>query len=128
MEHYGIKGKELRLLRSFLSGRDQIVETDTFRSTILKALANSCIQGSILANTFYTIYTNEVPLLHQVMKCPLTMASLLTPSPLYNFLEQIDFDLPELIKRSLTRIERIRNNAEDNLKRPVILNITLAGN
>ena len=81
MEHYGIRGKELRLFKSFLSDRDQIVEIDTFRSTILKSLANSCIQGSILANTLYTIYTNEVPILHQVMKCPLTMESLLTPTP-----------------------------------------------
>ena len=78
MEHYGIRGKELRLFKSFLSDRDQIVEIDTFRSTTLKSLTNLCIQGSILANTLHTIYNNEVPLLHQGMKCQLTKASLLT--------------------------------------------------
>ena len=114
MEHYGIRGKELGLFRSFLSDRTQFIEIDTFRSTILKSLANSCIQGSILANTLYTIYINEVPLLHHIMKCPLTMASLLTPSPLNNFLERIDIEsqttFPELLNASLKQLIKLEKN------------------
>ena len=96
MEHYGIWGKELKLFSSFLTDRSQMVEIDTFRSSTLKAPANGCIQGSILANINYTIYSNEIPLMHQVIKCPLTLDSLLTPGPSFpfgNFLGCHDIEL-----------------------------------
>ena len=73
-----------------------MVEIDTFRSSTLKAPANGCIQGSILANINYTFYSNEIPLMHKVIKCPLTLASLLTPGPslpLGNFLGRRDIEL-----------------------------------
>ena len=110
MEHYGIRGKDLGLFKSFLSERSQMVEIDTFRSSTLKAPPNSCIQGSILANTFYTVYTNEVPLVHKAIQCPLTLASLLTPLPFNTYLKRVDIPslknatLPELFDKSLTTI------------------------
>ena len=81
MEHYGVRGKELRLFSSFLSNRSQMVEVDTFRSSELECLNCSSCQGSILANTFYTIYTNEVPVVQNIIKCPSLLSCLLSPSP-----------------------------------------------
>ena len=81
IEHYGVRGKELRLFSSFLSDRSQMVEVDTFRSTEVKSLNCSCCQGSILANTFYSIYTNEVPLLLKIVKCPGLLSCMLSPAP-----------------------------------------------
>ena len=115
MEHYGIRGKELRLFSSFLSDRCQLVEIDTFRSSTLKSLANSCIQGSILANILYTLYTNEVPLMHRCIQCPLTLASLLTPLPFNTYLKRVDIPslpnatLPELFEKSLKWLDRFRS-------------------
>ena len=76
-----MRGKELRLFSSFLSNRSQMVEVDTFRSSELECLNCSSCQGSILANTFYTIYTNEVPVVQNIIKCPSLLSCLLSPSP-----------------------------------------------
>ena len=90
LEHYGVRGKELRLFNSFLSNQTQMVEIDTFRSTPLECPAMSCIQGSISVNTLFSIYTNEVPHLDTVLQCPHTLASLLTPSPCYTCIRTIN--------------------------------------
>ena len=63
LEHYGIRGQELKLMLSFLSSRKQFVEIDGIRSDTLQSPDCSVIQGSKLSSLLYTIYVNEVPLL-----------------------------------------------------------------
>ena len=70
LEFYGVKGPELELLNSYLSGWQQFVEIDTFRSNIVKNLPCSCIQGSKLSGLLYTIYTCELPLVQKIMQDP----------------------------------------------------------
>merc|ERR1712240_470264 len=50
-----------------LTYRKQFVEIDTNRSNTLNSLNCSVIQGSKLSGILYTIYTNEIPLLHTLM-------------------------------------------------------------
>ena len=70
LEFYGVKGPELKLLKSYLSNWQQFVEIDTFRSNTVKKLPCSCIQGSKLSGLLYTIYTCEIPLIQKIMKDP----------------------------------------------------------
>ena len=67
MEYYSIRGNTLELFQSYLTNRKQFVEIDTNRSNILNSLNCSVIQGSKLSGILYTIYTNEIPLLHTLM-------------------------------------------------------------
>ena len=67
LEHYGIRSKELKLFESFLTNRYQFVEIDTFRSSIIPSPPCSVVQGSKISGLLYTIYTNEIPLLSQLM-------------------------------------------------------------
>ena len=70
MDHYGIRGHALNLMRSYLGQRSQFVEIETFRSTLKPSLDLSTIQGSKMANIFFTIYTNKVPHIHNIFRCP----------------------------------------------------------
>merc|ERR1712240_891276 len=67
MEYYGIRGKELEIFKSYLNNRRQFVEIDTYRSEIKKSNNCSLIQGSKLSGILYTIYTNEIPIIHTLM-------------------------------------------------------------
>ena len=67
LEHYGVRDNTLALFTSYLTQRTQFVEVDTFRSDTLKSPQCSVIQGSKLSGTLYTLYTNEIPLLHKLM-------------------------------------------------------------
>ena len=67
LEHYGIRGSPLKLIKSYLKDRKQFVEIEIFRSQILESLECSVIQGSKLSGLFYTIYTNEIPLLYKLL-------------------------------------------------------------
>lgn len=71
LEHYGIRGKFLRVLESFLSKRFQYVSIDSLESDILPALECSVIQGSKLFSLMYTLYINEVPLISKLMNTKL---------------------------------------------------------
>ena len=55
---------------TYLGERSQFVEIETFRSTLNPQLDLSTIQGSKMANIFFTIYTNEVPHIHNIFRCP----------------------------------------------------------
>ena len=81
MDHYGVRGHELALFTSYLSNRAQFVEIETFRSIIMPCLNQSSIQGSKLAGTLYTLYTNEGPLVHRVFNCPKLLHCLLKQDP-----------------------------------------------
>ena len=52
IDHYGIRGEELELLKSYLSDRSQFVTIDGANSQILKNHPCSVSQGSKLAGTF----------------------------------------------------------------------------
>ena len=67
LEHYGIRGDTLTLFTSYLTQRTQYVEVNTFKSHTLAAPQCSVVQGSKLSGTLYTLYTNEIPLLHKLM-------------------------------------------------------------
>ena len=67
MEYYGIRGQTLEIFKSYLKNRRQLVEIDTYRSDIKQSLDCSVIQGSKLSGILYTIYTNEIPLIHTLM-------------------------------------------------------------
>merc|ERR1711895_88532 len=67
MEHHGIVGKMNNLLNSFLSNRYQYVSIDGIKSEVVQSLPCSVIQGSKLSALLYTIYINEVTVLHKLM-------------------------------------------------------------
>ena len=67
LEYYGIRGPALDIFTSYLSDRRQFVQIDTKRSRLRKSLDCSIIQGSKLSGLLYTLYTNEIPLLHTLM-------------------------------------------------------------
>ena len=67
MEHYGIGGKMNNLLSSFLSNRYQYVSIDGIESEVVQSLPCSVIQGRKLSTLLYTIYINEVTVLHKLM-------------------------------------------------------------
>merc|ERR1712240_130095 len=57
----------LTLLHSFLIERRQFVTIDSYNSDIIDCPPCSVIQGIKLSSLLYTIYTNEIPLLHKLM-------------------------------------------------------------
>ena len=67
IEYYSIRGPSLDIFKSYLSNRKQFVEIDTCRSQLKNSLNCSVIQGSKMSGLLYTIYTNEIPLLHTLM-------------------------------------------------------------
>lgn len=67
LEHYGVRGIELKILGNMMSNRRQFVELDTFQSLVTQSLNCSVMQGSKLSALLYSIYTNEIPLLHRFM-------------------------------------------------------------
>ena len=67
LEYYGIRGPALKIFTSYLTDRRQFVQIYTKRSRLRKSLDCSVIQGSKLSGLLYTLYTNEIPLLHTLM-------------------------------------------------------------
>ena len=53
LEFYGIRGNELNLFKSYLKGRYQFVQIDTFNSYIKESLDCSIIKGSKLSGILY---------------------------------------------------------------------------
>merc|ERR1712177_35322 len=109
MEHYGIGGKMNNLLSSFLSNRYQYVSIDGIESEVVQSLPCSVIQGSKLSALLYTIYINEVTVLHKLMGSDLyeriTQESLPTKS------EIIDHDIIQYVDDTNNVI--YGNNAEE---------------
>ena len=64
LEHYGVRGRELELIKSYLTDRKQYVEIETFKSKVLNSPPCSVVQGGKMSGLLYTIYTNEVPCLY----------------------------------------------------------------
>ena len=67
MEHYGIRGKALNIMRSFFTDRKQYVSIDGMESELKDACKCSVIKGSKMSSLLYILYTNEIPLLGNIM-------------------------------------------------------------
>merc|ERR1712240_991041 len=68
LEYYGIRGPALEIFTSYLTDRRQFVQIDTRCSRLRKSLDCSVIQGSKLSGLLYTLYPNDIPLLHTLME------------------------------------------------------------
>ena len=62
------KGKLLKLFESYLSNRKPHVEIDIYRSQIIDSPNCSVVQGSKLSGLLYTLYSNEIPHLPNLMQ------------------------------------------------------------
>ena len=67
LEYYGVTGKELELFRSYLKNRKHYADITTKKSAMIDYLDCGVVQGSKLSGLLYTIYTNEVPLLQNIL-------------------------------------------------------------
>ena len=68
LEYYGLEGRELAFFTSYLQKRKQYTAINTKKSSTITCLPCEVIQGGKLSGLLYTIYTNEVLLLQEVMK------------------------------------------------------------
>ena len=68
LELYGVEGRELPLFSSYLHNRKRYTDINTKESAVITCLLCGVVQGSKLSSLLYTIYTNEVPLLQNIMK------------------------------------------------------------
>ena len=65
LEHYGVRGVALHLLKNYLTNRKQYKNTNETISS-LKPISMGVPQGSILGPLFYIIYVND---LHYAVNC-----------------------------------------------------------
>jgi len=84
LKFYGIQGSELAIIKSSLTERTQYVAIDTFTSDTMDCPPCLVIQGSKLSAILYTIYTNEIPLLHTLMSQDIYYALTNIPTPVVN--------------------------------------------
>ena len=67
LKYYGFTGLELKLMTSYLKNRQQYTDINCKKSETIKCLPCGVVQGSKLSGILYTIYTNEVPILHKIL-------------------------------------------------------------
>ena len=68
LEYYGLRGRLLELMRSYLTNRFQYTEIQNVQSKIRKSPTCSVIQGSKMSGMLYSIYVNEVGKLHTLLE------------------------------------------------------------
>ena len=67
IEHYGIRGGRLELLRSYYTDRKQFVRIDNANSIVRNSPECSVLQGSRISGTMFNIYCSEIPWLHKLI-------------------------------------------------------------
>ena len=98
LEHYGLRGKISNILRSFLEDRYQYVSIDSIQSEVTQALPCSVIQGSKLSALLYTLYINEVTILHKLVHSEIY--SKITGSVSNNIINNIDHSIIQYVDDS----------------------------
>ena len=68
LKYYGFSGLELKLMTSYLKNRQQYTDINFKKSETIRCLPCGVVQGSKLSGILYTIYTNEVPILHKILQ------------------------------------------------------------
>ena len=68
LEFYGLRGRLLMLLKSYLTNRFQYTEIQNIQSKIKRSPSCSVIQGSKMSGMLYSLYTNEVGKLHKLLE------------------------------------------------------------
>ena len=82
LHFYGIQDNELSLIKSYYKERNTFVQIDTKRSKLLEQGEYGVVQGSKLSGLIYSIYTNEVPKLHNILFSSHMMQEILQMQPL----------------------------------------------
>merc|ERR1712240_403560 len=103
LKYYGIQGNEFKLLENYMSNRQQFVQVDTFNSKIVNAPRRSVFQGSKMSGLLYSIYVNEVTLIHKLLN-----KNLYHNQNLYNLMTK------DKIKAFKDKIENITYNFVDD--------------
>ena len=67
MEHYGVKGEAINLIRGYLYQRQQLVELNSCLSD-MRYIETSIPQGSVLGPLLFSIYINDLPLCSDLFK------------------------------------------------------------
>ena len=70
LEHIGVRGSELEILRTYLMDRNAYVEIQGYTSEVLSQPNCSVVQGSKLSTTLYTIYTLDITEVKKIMTNP----------------------------------------------------------
>ena len=68
LKHYGIKNEANEILESYLTDRTQFVKIQGKNSKIMKTDPCSVIQGCRMSGLLYTLYINEVTIIHKLLE------------------------------------------------------------
>ena len=115
LEYYGIQGSELAIFKSFLLERTQNVAIDTFKSETMDCPPCSVVQGSKLSAVLYTIYTNEIPLLHTLMSHDIYYNLTYTQTIKFNDIKHttvnyVDYSTSTISSKTVTELQTYLNH------------------
>ena len=71
LQYYWFRGNEFNLIQSYLSNIMAFVQIDMARNKIMELGPYGLIQGSKLSVVSYSLYTNEIPKLHNYRNSPI---------------------------------------------------------